>query len=58
MSQYSCSTQSHSQLRPVLGFNPLGPESDQHQFSSNNTSTNNEGRVMRINQMVSKGKML
>lgn len=57
MSQYSCSTQSHSQLRPVLGFNPLGPESDQHQFSSNNILILSTDKAMRINKIVAKEKV-
>ena len=34
------------------GFNPLSPNSDQHQFSPNNIHTLSRDKVMRINKMI------
>ena len=38
-------------------FNPLSPNSDQHQFSPNNIHTLSRNKVMRINEMITKEKM-
>ena len=38
--------------RNVLAFNPLSPNSEQHQFSPNNIHTMLKGKVMRINKMI------
>ena len=38
-------------------FNPLSPNSDQHQFSPNNIHTLSKNKVMRINEMITKEKM-
>ena len=35
-----------------LGFNPLSPNSVQHQFSPNNIHTQSRDKVMRINKMI------
>ena len=40
---------SHAECRP---FNPISPNSDQHQFSSNNIQTLSKEMVMRINNMI------
>ena len=37
---------------------PLSPNSDQHQFSPNNISTQLREKVVRINKMITWGKML
>jgi len=42
----------------LLVVNPLSPNSDQHQFSSNNIHMLPRAMVMRINQMITKEKML
>ena len=39
-------------------FNPLSPNSDQHEFSPNNISTLSREMVMRVNKMITKEKML
>ena len=39
-------------------FNPLGPKSDQHQFSPNNISRSSRVKVMRITKLITKGRML
>ena len=39
-------------------FNPLSPNSDQHQFSPNNIHTTSRDQVMRIIKMITRGKML
>ena len=44
--------------RNVLAFNPLSPNTDQHQFSPNNIHTMLRGKVIRINKMIAQGKML
>ena len=36
----------------LLQFNPLRPESDQHQLSPNNMHTSSRQNVMRINKMI------
>ena len=41
---------------PVI-INPLSANSDQKQFSPNNTHTLSRDKVMRINKMITKGKM-
>ena len=33
-------------------FNPLSPNSDQHQFSPNNIHTRSRDKVMRINEII------
>ena len=38
-------------------FNPLSPNSDQHQFSPNNIHTLSTDKAMRINQMITKRKI-
>ena len=38
-------------------FNPLSPNSDQHQFPPNNIHTLSRNKVMRINEMITKEKM-
>ena len=35
-----------------LFFNPLSPNSDQHQFSLNNIHTMSRDEVMRLNKMI------
>ena len=42
----------------VLVLNPLSPNSDQHQFSLNNIHMLPREMVMRVNKMITKGKML
>ena len=39
------------------GLNPLSANSDQKQFSPNNIHTLSRDKVMRINKMITKGKM-
>ena len=39
-------------------FNPLSPNSDQHQFSPNNIHMLPRGMVMTVNKMITKEKML
>ena len=39
-------------------INPLSPNSDQNQFSPNNIHTLSRDYIMRINKMITKGKML
>ena len=39
-------------------FTPLGPKSDQHQFSPNNISRSSRVKVMRIAKLIIKGRML
>ena len=39
-------------------FNPLSPNSDQNQFSSNDIHTLSRDYVMRIDKIITKGKML
>ena len=41
-----------------LLVNPLGPKSDQHQFSSNNISRSSKIKLMRITKLIIKGRML
>ena len=38
-------------------FNPLSPNSDQHQFSPDNIRTLSRDAVMRIDKMITKDKM-
>ena len=38
-------------------FNPLSPNSDQHQFSPNNIHTRSREKIMRTNKMITKEKM-
>ena len=42
--------------KPVK-INPLGPKSDQHQFSPN-ISRSSRVKVMRITKLITKGRML
>ena len=42
----------------IKAFNPLCPNSEQHQFSSNNIQRLSRDEVMRINKMITKVKML
>ena len=44
--------------QPSKSINPLSPKSDQHQFSPNKIHTLSREMVKRINQMITKGKML
>ena len=37
--------------------NPLGANSEQHQFSPNNINTMSRDKVVRINKMITKEKM-
>ena len=39
-------------------INPLSPNGDQHQFSPNDIRTLSRDKVMRINEVITKGKML
>ena len=39
-------------------FNPSSPNSDQHQFSPNNIHRLSRAKSMRINKMITSGKML
>ena len=39
-------------------LNPLGPKSDQHQFSPNNISRSSRVKFMRITKLITKGRML
>ena len=39
-------------------LNPLSPNGDQDQFSPNDIHTLSRDKVMRINEMISKEKML
>ena len=39
-------------------FNPVSPNSDQHQFSPKHIHTLSRDDVMRINKMINKEKML
>ena len=41
----------------TLRLNPLSANSDQKQFSPNNIHTLSRDKVMRINKMITKGKM-
>ena len=41
----------------LASINPLSANSDQKQFSPNNTHTLSRDKVMRINKMITKGKM-
>ena len=43
--------------KPVK-INPLGPKSDQHQFSPNIISRSSRVKVMRITKLITKGRML
>ena len=45
-------------LYMCLGVNPLSPKSDQHQTSPRNINTSSGEKVMRINKMITKGKLL
>ena len=42
---------------PEFRFNPLSPNSDQHQFSPKDIHTLSREIVMRINKMITKEKM-
>ena len=42
----------------IKAFNPISPNSEQHQFPSNNIHTLSRDEVMRINKMITKVKML
>ena len=42
----------------IKAFNPLSPNSEQHQFSPNNIHRLSSATSMRINQMITKVKML
>jgi len=40
-----------------INLNPLSPNIDQHQFSPNNIRMLSKEMVMRVNKMITKGKM-
>ena len=42
----------------MIHINPLSPNGDQHQFSPNNLHTLSRDKVMRINEIITKEKML
>ena len=42
----------------VLLVNPLGPKSDQHQFSPNNIRRSSRVKFMRITKLITTGRML
>ena len=42
----------------ILLFNPLSPNSDQHEFSPTNIHMLSREMVMRVNKMITKEKML
>jgi len=42
----------------VMRLNPLSPNSDQNQFSPNDIHTLSRDYVMRIDKMITKGKVL
>ena len=42
----------------LLNINPLSPKSDQHQISPHKINTSLRENVIRINKMVTKGKLL
>ena len=46
----------HKTSYPLL--NPLGPNSDQHQFSPNNINMLPREMVMSVNKMISKEKIM
>ena len=46
------------QRKKAMHLSPVGPKSDQHQFSPNNISKSSRVKVMRIGKMITKGKML
>ena len=49
------------EITKCLSFSPLGPKSDQYKLSPDNINTSSRGRLgetVRINKMVTKGKML
>ena len=46
------------QRKKAMHLRPLGPKSDQQQFSPNNISKSSRVKVMRISKMITKGKML
>ena len=46
------------QRKKAMHLNPLGPKSDQQQFSPNNIRKSSRVKVMRISKMITKGKML
>ena len=46
------------QKKKAMHLSPLGPKSDQQQFSPNNISKSSRVKVMRISKMITKGKML
>ena len=43
---------------PPSSLNPLSSKTDQHQSSPNNINTSSREKVMRINKMITSGKML
>ena len=54
--QSECMWHMHN-LCALASINPLSANSDQKQFSPNNTHTLSRDKVMRINKMITKGKM-
>ena len=50
-------TRPHALKLTSLTFNPLSPNSDQHQFSPNDIHTLSRDYVMRINKKIAKEKM-
>ena len=54
--QSECMWHMHN-LCALASINPLSANSDQKQFSPNNIHTLSRDKVMRINKMITKGKM-
>ena len=50
--------QHHLKLCVMAQFNPLSPNTDQHQFSPNDIHTKARDKVMRIDKMITSEKML
>ena len=46
------------QRKKAMHLSPLGPKSDQQQFSPNIIGRSSRVKVMRISKMITKGKML
>ena len=47
----------HGDMQDIEVLNPLGPKSDQHQFSPNNSSRSSRIKDMRISKLITKGRM-
>ena len=46
----------HGDMQDIEVLNPLGPKSDQHQFSPSNISGSSRIKVMRITKLITKGR--